>query len=219
MEFLKLILGTAKSLMSNKSLQQILKYIASATLSYASTRYKLSQYKYDINDNRSMIYHHNINNDNKIDPVMSDQAYNVYKIERFMNELREQMGEKDSNLTIDIFLDSLSKMMGSDARVDELKYHYKNNPLLLNFDHDTLETSAIIDLNELNSGKLYEPLKDIKLITNEGQFVADNKNDYLEKRISLGINPNQENLYNIIQDYHRKNNTKEVEEYFSKFNK
>lgn len=218
MEFLKLITGTAKSLMSNKSLQQILRYIASTTLSYASNRYKLSQYKYDINDNRSMIYHHNMNNDKKIDPVMSDQAYNIYKIERFMNELREQMGEKDSGLTIDIFLDSLGKMMGSDARINELKYHYKNDPMLLNFDHDTLETSAIIDLNELNSGKLYDPMKDIKLITNEGQFVADNKNDYLEKRITLGNNPSQDEVHKIIQEYHKRNNTKEIEEYFNKFN-
>lgn len=215
MEFLKLITGTAKSLLSSKSLQQILRYIASTTLSYASNVYSIPQYKYDINDNRSMIYHHNMNNDDKINPILSDQAYNIYKIERFMNELGHKMNGEEQ-LTIDMFLDSLSKITGANKRIEELKYHYKNDPNLLNFDHDTLETSGIIDTNEINSGKIYDPVKDIILLTNEGKFVSDNKNDYLEKRIELGPNPDVERIYKLIQDYHIKNNTKDVDDYFNK---
>lgn len=214
MEFLKLITGTAKSLMSSKSLQQILRYVASTTLSYASNMYSIPQYKYDINDNRSMIYHHNMNNDNKVNPILSDQAYNIYKIERFMNELGHSV-KGEEKLTIDMFLDSMSKISGADKRIEELKYHYKNDPTLLNFDHDTLETSGIIDMNELNSGKIYDPVKDIILLTNEGKFVADNKNEYLEKRIELGLRPEDEKIYKLIQEYHSKNKTKDIEDYFN----
>lgn len=51
------------------------------------------------------------------------------------------------------------------------------------------------------------------LITDEGKFISDNKNEYLENRLNA---KNEDEIRKVIKDYHKKNNTKEVLEYFNK---
>lgn len=208
MEFLKIITNTAKTLASNKTAQQILRYIASATLNYLCNKYGVGQYKYDVDDNRNMVYQYNMNNNNKINPLMSDMASNLYKIDRFIKET-------GCENTINDFINSLGLMTNQNKLMDELKENYNHNNMLFNFDNDTLETSSIADSYEINSGGIYVPNKEIVTITPEGTQVANLKNDYLEKRMELGDNPSEEDLYKIIQDYHNKNKTKEVSEYFN----
>lgn len=209
MGLLKMITNTAKTIAGNKTAQQIIRYIASSTLLYASKKLGVSQYKYDVDDNRNMIYQHNINNNNKIDPLMSDMASNLYKIDRMLKET-------DGTANIQQFLNSLATITNQTKLIDELKENYFHNTDLLNFDSDTLETSSIADTYEINSGGIYVPNKEIITITPEGHNVADLKNEYLENRMSLGINPSEEDVYKLIQEYHRKNKTKEVTDYFNK---
>lgn len=208
MEFLKMLGNTAKTLISNKTVQQILRYIASSTISYACNKYGIGQYKYDVDDNRNMVYQHNMNNNNQINPLMSDMASNLYKIDRFLKD-------SNSDANVNEFLKLLSGMSNQNKLIEELKDNYFNNKQLFNFDNDTLETSSIADSYEINSGGIYVPNKEIITITPEGTQVANLKNDYLEKRIELGSNPSEEDVYKLIQEYHNKNKTKEVADYFN----
>lgn len=220
MEFIKLLTGTAKTLMCNKTFQQILKYISSATLTYAGKKFLLPQYKYDVNDNRNMIYQHNQNNHALINPLLADEIYNLHKIDRFIQDLAEQRQKENlsiEGLTAEAFLDNIGKILQNQKHIDELKYHYRNDPTLLSFDHDTLETSSIADTNEINSGGIYVPVKNLPILTDEGKNVADAKNDYLEKRILLGNKATDEDLVKLLKDYHKTNKTKEVMEYFNSF--
>lgn len=208
MGLLKMLTNTAKTIAGNKTAQQIIRYIASSTLLYASKKLGISQYKYDVDDNRNMVYQHNTNNNNKIDPLMSDMASNLYKIDRLLKET-------DKSADIQQFLNSLATITNQNKLMDELKDNYFNNIDLLNFDSDTLETSSIADTYEINSGGIYVPNKEIITITPEGNNVANLKNEYLENRMSLGLNPSEADVYKLIQDYHRKNKTKEVTDYFN----
>lgn len=208
MGFLKLLTNTAKTIAGNKTAQQILRYIASSTLAYASKKMGVSQYKYDVDDNRNMVYQYNMNHDNKIDPLMSDMASNLYKIDRMLKETED-------TASIQQFLNSIAVITNQSKLIDELKENYFNNKELFNFDSDTLETSSIADKHEINSGDIYVPNKEIITITPEGHNVADLKNEYLENRLMLGDNPSEEEVYKLIQEYHRKNKTKEVTDYFN----
>lgn len=208
MGFLKLLTNTAKTISGNKTAQQILRYIASSTLAYASKKMGVSQYKYDVDDNRNMIYQYNMNHDNKIDPLMSDMASNLYKIDRMLKET-------DETANIQQFLNTIAVITNQTKLMEELKENYFNNKELFNFDSDTLETSSIADKYEINSGGIYVPNKEIITITPEGHNVANLKNEYLENRLMLGDNPSEEDVYKILQEYHRKNKTKEVTDYFN----
>lgn len=208
MGFLKLLTNTAKTIAGNKTAQQILRYIASSTLAYASKKMGVSQYKYDVDDNRNMIYQYNMNHDNKIDPLMSDMASNLYKIDRMLKET-------DETANIQQFLNTIAVITNQTKLMEELKENYFNNKELFNFDSDTLETSSIADKYEINSGGIYVPNKEIITITPEGHNVANLKNEYLENRLMLGDNPSEEDVYKILQEYHRKNKTKEVTDYFN----
>lgn len=208
MGFLKLLTNTAKTIAGNKTAQQILRYIASSTLAYASKKMGVSQYKYDVDDNRNMVYQYNMNNNNKIDPLMSDMASNLYKIDRMLKETED-------TASIQQFLNSIAAITNQSRLIEELKENYFNNKELFNFDSDTLETSSIADKYEINSGGIYVPNKEIITITPEGHNVADLKNEYLENRLMLGDNPSEEDVYKLLQEYHRKNKTKEVTDYFN----
>lgn len=208
MGFLKLLTNTAKTIAGNKTAQQILRYIASSTLAYASKKMGVSQYKYDVDDNRNMVYQYNMNHDNKIDPLMSDMASNLYKIDRMLKET-------DETANIQQFLNTIAVITNQTKLMEELKENYFNNKELFNFDSDTLETSSIADKYEINSGGIYVPNKEIITITPEGHNVANLKNEYLENRLMLGDNPSEEDVYKILQEYHRKNKTKEVTDYFN----
>lgn len=207
MEFLKMLTDTARNLLSNKSVQEVIKYVATTTITYASNKYNKRLYKYDTNDNRNMIYHHNMNNDNKIDPVLSEQARCLYKIDRFIRDIGEEKN------TLDSFLDTVSKVSGEEKYIDELKESYRN-PTLLCFDHDTLETSSIIDTSEINSGKIYVPDRSIKVYTSEGMNILDIKNDYLKNRVKLGKNPSEVEMYTLLKDFHQKMESDKVKKYF-----
>ena len=65
--FLGTMMQGAKSLLGKKSTQDILKYLATVTLSHIGNKYRVNQYKYDTNDMKNMIYNYNMNNNETID--------------------------------------------------------------------------------------------------------------------------------------------------------
>ena len=77
----------------------------------------------------------------------------------------------------------------------------ENYGILKAFDTDTLETSSIADNYEISSGGIYLPDKTIVTTTNEGRFIADAKNEYLEKRLALGENATKEELNKLLREY------------------
>ena len=70
---IEFLLKTAKTIASNKTLVQVLKFIAQSTLLYIGNKLSVSPYHVDKYDMKSMVYHHNMNNDNK----KLDEVFNV----------------------------------------------------------------------------------------------------------------------------------------------
>lgn len=213
MEFMKLLMGSAKNLLGKKSTQDILKYLANVTLNYASNKFGVNQYKYDPMDMKNMVYHHNINNDNKIDINELEKAMSIFSIERFMKELNEKNDNSESNMNS--FIYDLAKLCNDGKLIETYNTMSTNNHILSRFDSDTLETSSIVDNYEISSGGIYVPDRNIITITSEGNELANAKNDYLEKRIELGDNVKQDLLLNLIKDYYMRIGYDKVLEYFS----
>ena len=213
MEFMKLLMGSAKNLLGKKSTQDILKYLANATLNYASNKFGVNQYKYDPMDMKNMVYHHNINNDNKIDINELEKAMSIFSIERFMKELNEKNDNSESNMNS--FIYDLAKLCNDGKLIETYNTMNTNNHILSRFDSDTLETSSIVDNYEISSGGIYVPDRNIITLTSEGNELANAKNDYLEKRLELGDNVKQDLLLNLIKDYYMRIGYDKVLEYFS----
>lgn len=212
MEFMKLLMGSAKNLLGKKSTQDILKYLANVTLNYASNKFGVNQYKYDPMDMKNMVYHHNINNDNKIDINELEKAMSIFSIERFMKELNEKNDNSESNMNN--FIYDLAKLCNDGKLIETYNTMNTNNHILSRFDSDTLETSSIVDNYEISSGGIYVPDRNIITITSEGNELANAKNDYLEKRLELGDNVKQDLLLNLIKDYYMRIGYDKVLEYF-----
>lgn len=209
---IKFLLKTAKSIASNKTLVQVLKFIAQSTLLYIGNKLSVSPYHVDKYDMKSMVYHHNMSNDDKINPILSEELFSLYRIVDFIKSYSEKNNVKLTEEDINNFIRQLIYIIDSKRDADLLINNYQNNKIKV-YDNDSKLTTSLIDTTEINEGKLYVPNKELMLITDEGKFISDNKNNYLENRLNA---KNDDEIRKVIKDYHKKNNTKEVLEYFNK---
>lgn len=209
---IKFLLKTAKSIASNKTVVQVLKFIAQSTLLYIGNKMSVSPYYVDKYDMKSMVYHHNMNNDDKINPILSEELFSLYRIIDFIKSYSEKNNVKLTEKDINNFIRQLIYIIDSKRDADLLIDNYQNNKIKV-YDNDSKLTTSLIDTTEINEGKIYVPNKELMLITDEGKFISDNKNEYLENRLNA---KNEDEIRKIIKDYHKKNNTKEVLEYFNK---
>lgn len=209
---IEFLLKTAKTIASNKTLVQVLKFIAQSTLLYIGNKLSVSPYHVDKYDMKSMVYHHNMNNDNKINPILSEELFSLYRIVDFIKKYSEKNNIKLTEEDINNFIRQLIYIIDSKRDVDLLINNYQNNKIKV-YDNDSKLTTSLIDTTEINEGKIYVPNKKLMLITDEGKFISDNKNDYLENRLNA---KNDDEIKKVIKDYHKKNNTKEVIDYFNK---
>ena len=209
---IEFLLKTAKTIASNKTLVQVLKFIAQSTLLYIGNKLSVSPYHVDKYDMKSMVYHHNMNNDDKINPILSEELFSLYRIVDFIKKYSEKNNIKLTEEDINNFIRQLIYIIDSKRDVDLLINNYQNNKIKV-YDNDSKLTTSLIDTTEINEGKIYVPNKELMLITDEGKVISDNKNDYLENRLNA---KNEDEIRKVIKDYHKKNNTKEVLEYFNK---
>lgn len=209
---IEFLLKTAKTIASNKTLVQVLKFIAQSTLLYIGNKLSVSPYHVDKYDMKSMVYHHNMNNDDKINPILSEELFSLYRIVDFIKKYSEKNNIKLTEEDINNFIRQLIYIIDSKRDVDLLINNYQNNKIKV-YDNDSKLTTSLIDTTEINEGKIYVPNKKLMLITDEGKFISDNKNDYLENRLNA---KNDDEIKKVIKDYHKKNNTKEVIDYFNK---
>ena len=209
---IKFLLKTAKSIASNKTVVQVLKFIAQSTLLYIGNKMSVSPYHVDKYDMKSMVYHHNMNNDDKINPILSEELFSLYRIIDFIKNYSEKNNVKLTEKDINNFIRQLIYIIDSKRDADLLIDNYQNNKIKV-YDNDSKLTTSLIDTTEINEGKIYVPNKELLLITDEGKFISDNKNEYLENRLNA---KNEDEIRKVIKDYHKKNNTKEVLEYFNK---
>lgn len=209
---IEFLLKTAKTIASNKTLVQVLKFIAQSTLLYIGNKLSVSPYHVDKYDMKSMVYHHNMNNDNKINPILSEELFSLYRIVDFIKKYSEKNNIKLTEEDINNFIRQLIYIIDSKRDADLLINNYQNNKIKV-YDNDSKLTTSLIDTTEINEGKIYVPNKKLMLITDEGKFISDNKNDYLENRLNA---KNDDEIKKVIKDYHKKNNTKEVIDYFNK---
>lgn len=209
---IKFLLKTAKSIASNKTVVQVLKFIAQSTLLYIGNKMSVSPYYVDKYDMKSMVYHHNMNNDDKINPILSEELFSLYRIIDFIKNYSEKNNVKLTEKDINNFIRQLIYIIDSKRDADLLIDNYQNNKIKV-YDNDSKLTTSLIDTTEINEGKIYVPNKELMLITDEGKFISDNKNEYLENRLNA---KNEDEIRKVIKDYHKKNNTKEVLEYFNK---
>lgn len=209
---IEFLLKTAKTIASNKTVVQVLKFIAQSTLLYIGNKLSVSPYHVDKYDMKSMVYHHNMNNDDKINPILSEELFSLYRIVDFIKKYSEKNNIKLTEEDINNFIRQLIYIIDSKRDVDLLINNYQNNKIKV-YDNDSKLTTSLIDTTEINEGKIYVPNKKLMLITDEGKFISDNKNDYLENRLDA---KNDDEIKKVIKDYHKKNNTKEVIDYFNK---
>lgn len=209
---IEFLLKTAKTITSNKTLVQVLKFIAQSTLLYIGNKLSVSPYHVDKYDMKSMVYHHNMNNDDKINPILSEELFSLYRIVDFIKKYSEKNNIKLTEEDINNFIRQLIYIIDSKRDVDLLINNYQNNKIKV-YDNDSKLTTSLIDTTEINEGKIYVPNKKLMLITDEGKFISDNKNEYLENRLNA---KNDDEIKKVIKDYHKKNNTKEVIDYFNK---
>lgn len=212
MEFIKMITDSVKNLLGKKTTQDILRYLATVTLNYASKRFGIEQYKYDPIDMKTMIFNHNMNNEHKINVKDLDQIISLFTINRFMEELNQV---KKDNSSMNGLVQELARLC-NDGKLVETYADMNDSKLLYLFDKDTLETSSIADNYEISSGGVYVPDRTIQTITQEGTELANAKNDYLDKRLELGYDASSDELLKLIQEYYNRIKYDEMVEYFKK---
>jgi hypothetical protein len=208
--FLGTMMQGAKSLLGKKSTQDILKYLATVTLSHIGNKYRVNQYKYDPNDMKNMIYHYNMNNNETIDKNSVNQMIDVMSINRFVNEIPNN----SSNDVMLELINNLVKIM-NDRSIEYTYESIKNNNIVEQFDTDTLETTSIADNYEISSGGIYLPNDDIYVSTIEGCKLANAKNEYLTKRFELGENATQADVQKIMNKYYDDIDFNKVQMYFN----
>jgi hypothetical protein len=209
------IIGTmvqgAKTLLGKKSTKDILKYLATVSLTHLGNKYRINQYKYDSNDMKNMIYHYNMNNNTNIGKNDVEQMIDLSNMSRFISEIPNNNSNEDVMLEL---VNNLVKIM-NDKSIDYTYHNIKENNIIQQFDTDTLETSSIADNYEISSGGIYLPNKDIYTSTIEGCILADAKNDYLEKRCKLGEDTTDKEVKSILNDYYDKIDFDKVAMYFN----
>ena len=206
MEFLSMVVSSVKNLIGKKEIREIIKYLATATIQHAYNKYNVNQYKYDPVDLKTMVYNHNMNNNDKININDINGTLDLLNIKRFVEELNQ-------NVNMDDIMNEIYKLTGN----HELMNNYQNiiNSRILNMmDKDVLETTSIADDYEINSGGIYVPNRSIYTMTDVGNDLANAKNDYLEQRMNLGENISQNQLSSLLDDYYKRINYKGMMNYF-----
>ena len=201
----------AKTLLGKKSTKDILKYLATVSLTHLGNKYRISQYKYDSNDMKNMIYHYNMNNNETIDKYNVDQMIDMSNISRFINEI------PNNNSTDDVMLELINNLVKiiNDKSIEYTYHGMRENNIIQQFDTDTLETSSIADNYEISSGGIYLPNNDIYTSTIEGCVLANAKNDYLDKRCKLGEEASDKEVQSLLNDYYQAIDFDKVMMYFN----
>lgn len=210
--FLNMMFSSVKNLLGKKSTQSILKYLASVTINFACNKFNIPIYRYDPLDMKNMIYHHGFE-EGKIYPDETERIIDLFSIERFVNEVNEKDGNE--KISMEGIVSDLSKMCGDDKIQQAYQTMNNNYGVLKLFDLDTLETSSIADNYEISSGGIYLPDKTIITTTDEGKFIADAKNEYLEKRLALGENATKDELNRLQREYYDKIEFENVMRYYN----
>lgn len=209
--FIGTMIQGAKTLLGKKSTRDILRYLATVSLSHIGNKYSISQYKYDPNDMKNMIYHYNMNNNETIDKYNVDQMIDISNINRFVNEIPSNNSSEDIMLEL---INNLVKII-NDKSIEYTYHNMKDNNIIQLFDTDTLETSSIADNYEISSGGIYLPNNEIYTSTIEGCTLANAKNEYLEKRCKLGEKATDKEVQEILNEYYQNINFDNVMTYFN----
>lgn len=207
-----MLLNGAKTLLGKKSTQDILKYLGTVTIKHLANKYKLSQQKYDPNDLKNMVYHYNMNNGPVIDKTNIDQAIDIMNLNRFMNEMAYR-----ENISGDVTGDVISQLARilNDNNISLVYNDMATNGILQQFDTDTIETSSIADNYEISSGGIYLPDNNVMTSTIEGCNLANAKNDYLNKRMSIGEDAPVEQVQTLLKEYYDNIDFDRVLQYFN----
>ena len=209
LDFIKMVLNGAKTIMGSQTAKDIMKYIGTITLAHAARKYGIGQYKYDSNDMKNMVYHYNVNNNHCIDKNEVDTMTNLMSINRFINELPSNEDLIDDPMTK--LVDKLTELT-NDNHIFRAYNNMLENNIVQQFDYDTLETSSIADSYEISSGGIYLPDRSVITTTPEGSMLADAKNEYLEKRLELGEDAN---VNEILKEFYNKIEFDKVLQYFN----
>lgn len=207
-----MLLNGAKTLLGKKSTQDILKYLGTVTIKHLANKYNLSQQKYDPNDLKNMVYHYNMNNGPVIDKTNIDQAIDIMNLNRFMNEMAYR-----ENISGDVTGDIISQLARilNDNNISLVYNDMATNGILQQFDTDTIETSSIADNYEISSGGIYLPDNNVMTSTIEGCNLANAKNDYLNKRMSIGEDAPVEQVQTLLKEYYDNIDFDRVLQYFN----
>jgi hypothetical protein len=207
-----MLLNGAKTLLGKKSTQDILKYLGTVTIKHLANKYKLSQQKYDPNDLKNMVYHYNMNNGPVIDKTNIDQAIDIMNLNRFMNEMAYR-----ENISGDVTGDVISQLARilNDNNISLVYNDMATNGIIQQFDTDTIETSSIADNYEISSGGIYLPDNNVMTSTIEGCNLANAKNDYLNKRMSIGEDAPVEQVQTLLKEYYDNIDFDSVLQYFN----
>jgi hypothetical protein len=207
-----MLLNGAKTLLGKKSTQDILKYLGTVTIKHLANKYKLSQQKYDPNDLKNMVYHYNMNNGPVIDKTNIDQAIDIMNLNRFMNEMAYR-----ENISGDVTGDVISQLARilNDNNISLVYNDMATNGIIQQFDTDTIETSSIADNYEISSGGIYLPDNNVMTSTIEGCNLANAKNDYLNKRMSIGEDAPVEQVQSLLKEYYNNIDFDSVLQYFN----
>lgn len=201
-DFMKMVLKSVKNLLGNKSTQTILRYIASVTIEFACKKFNIPIYKYDRLDMKNMMYHNGINTGNMINPDESERIIDLFSLGRFVD------GMNDKGIEDPLSLEEVVRGISNACKDDSIMRTYNklddNGGILRLFDLDTLETSSIVDNYEISSGGVYVPDRNIIITTDEGQIIADAKNEYLEKRMMMGPDVDRATLNKLLREYQDK---------------
>lgn len=215
MKIMEFLLKTAKSIAANKTLMQVLKFIAQATLMYMGKKISIQPNHIDRYDSKNVIYQYNKNND-EINPILAEEVFSLHNIIEFIVKYNERNNIKTTNKDIVDFIIAITKIVDPNRDPRKLVNEYYNNDIIKIFNDDVKKTSSLVDTEDINAGKLYVPDKELKVSTNEADFIKSNKNDYLENRLNIN-EKDTDKIKDIIIDYHKKNKTREVIDYFNKY--
>ncbi len=215
MKIMEFLLKTAKSIASSKTLMQVLKFIAQATLMYMGKKISIQPNHIDRYDSKNVIYQYNKNND-EINPILAEEVFSLHNIIEFIVKYNERNNIKTNNKDIVDFIVAITKIVDPNRDPRQLVSEYYNNDIIKIFNDDVKKTSSLVDTEDINAGKLYVPDKELKVSTNEAEFIKSNKNDYLENRLNID-EKDVDKIKDIIIDYHKKNKTREVIDYFNKY--
>ena len=206
MEFMSMIISSVKNLLGKKEVKEIIKYLASATIQHAYNKFNINQYKYDPTDLKTMVYNHNLNNNDKININDINGTIDLLNIKRFIDELNQ-------NVTLDDVMAEIAKLMNN----QEVMNNYQNiidSDILNRIDRDVLETTSIADNYEINSGNIYVPNRNIYTMTDVGNELANAKNDYLEQRMHIGNHISEKQLKSLLDNYYKRINYNDMMNYY-----